>query len=183
MLPSKQQIIKGGSPQMVSMEMLEKKGTERKTSRKPSQRKEMEIFKTLLFQISFFLSAVEEQLQSWHISAEVMKHFCTTALAWHLIDHIFPSFCLAWFPHQKHYPFKINHPIYTCLDLYVTVSIQPLSLLPLSLPLKAQEWFCTCGQHAEFSSALFTSMQVHPRAGWVCTNYQYFSNRLCFLCW
>lgn len=89
----------------------------------------------------FLVPAAEEQLQSWQVSIEVMKHFCTTALLWHLIDHVFPSFSLTWFLHLKHYSFKINHSIYTCLDFCVTVSTLPLSLFLSHCHWKTRNYF------------------------------------------
>lgn len=73
---------------------------------------EMEFLKHSYFWFPFLLLLFSSRvtvkiLTSWHASSEARKHFCTTALLWHLIDHAFPSLACS-LPQQKHYSFEMN---------------------------------------------------------------------------
>lgn len=93
-------------PNGTSGKARERRSRKENTHEAFTEKTNVAFFKQCWFWFLFFLMpAAEEQLQSWQVSVEAMKHFCTTALLWHLIDHVFPSFSLTWFLHLKHYSF------------------------------------------------------------------------------
>lgn len=122
MLPSQKQIIKGRSPKIISTERVEKEGPERKTPRRSSQRKEIEIF-------------LNTAVSNCRGTVTVLTHFSRSnkTLLYHSITLTFNRPCIPIFlpstiPPSQTLPFVKLIPPFTLVWIYVSQFLFALSL-------------------------------------------------------